>query len=315
MQDNVPFELSKASGVFNFVIIMSFLIHASLDSIPTSIPVTYFKQEYLETQNHPVFRGYSSSDLFIPFYIEYENAISIPRSPFGSFYQKKEDKANLITFWKAVLDDMRDQGIKRVEIRNPTPIYSSFPQYSVLEDMGFAVLYKDLNQHINLTGEVYLHQMQKRKLKALKEQGFRFSKMDSDQLETAHKFLTVCREAQGLQINTSWEHLKKLATAMPGTYECFGVFREKKISALCITVKVTDKVAYYYLPGTSPMFRNQSPMVMLIDGMVDHYRDDGFEYFDLGVSSFEGRIQETLKVFKERIGAIETEKVTFALDL
>ncbi|MEM7298951.1 MAG: GNAT family N-acetyltransferase, partial [Bacteroidota bacterium] len=117
--------------------------------------------------------------------------------------------------------------------------------------------------------------------------------------------------AQGLQINISWSLLNTLAKKMPTTYECFGVFRGDKISAICIAVNFTNEVAYYYLPGTSPMFRNQSPMVLLIAGMVDYYRKKGFRYLDLGLSSVQGQAQETLRLFKERMGAEETDKPTF----
>ncbi|MEO1255013.1 MAG: GNAT family N-acetyltransferase [Bacteroidota bacterium] len=289
---------------------MSLLVHTSVETITDNIPLAYFKKEYLKAQNHPNFRAYSMPNLFIAFQIAGELAISIPRSPFGSFFTKRNTNSFDI-FWNRIKEDLANEGVKHVEIRNPASIYDSFTKSEIIKGLGFQILYSDLNQHISLNKNVAIHQMQERKLKALKNEGFEFKKMENSLLETAHKFLTVCRQAQGLQINISWEQLKKLNEQLPGVYECFGVFREEKISALCITVKVTDSIAYYYLPGTSPMFRNQSPMVMLIDGMVQYYKEMRFEYLDMGVSSYEGKVQETLKVFKERMGAEETEKITF----
>ncbi|MEM9897232.1 MAG: GNAT family N-acetyltransferase, partial [Bacteroidota bacterium] len=88
-----------------------------------------------------------------------------------------------------------------------------------------------------------------------------------------------------------------------------------KISAACISVRVTSKIAYYFLPGTSPLFRSHSPMVLLIAGMVAYYKEQNLQFLDLGVSSIQGKPQETLRLFKQRMGAQECLKSTFTLDL
>ena len=136
--------------------------------------------------------------------------------------------------------------------------------------------------------------------------------MEDHELEMAHQFISACRQVQGLAINIEWNHLKNLNDAT-NAYESFGVFREAKLSAVCITVKASDEVAYYYLPATSPTFRTESPMVMLIEGMADYYKNKGFQSFDMGVSSLLGKPQESLLLFKERMGALRSEKSTFSL--
>ena len=294
---------------------MSFIIHTSLDTLQTNIQIAYFKVAYLKVQDHARFRAYSHLNSFVAFSIQGKKAISIPRSPFGSFFIENKNKTDLRAFWELIANDLRSEGVKQIEIKNPSEIYHSFPNIKDLQDLGFNILHEDLNQHIELTKEVKIHQMQERKLKALKTEGFQFRKMHEDEYEKAHKFLTVCRQAQGLQINISWDRLEKLTQSLPDSYACFGVFRDEKISALCFTVNVTEEIAYYYLPGTSPMFRNQSPMVMLIMGMVEYYKKQGFKYLDMGLSSVDGKIQETLKLFKERMGALEQEKATLICEI
>ena len=53
------------------------------------------------------------------------------------------------------------------------------------------------------------------------------------------------------------------------------MFREERISAVCFTVNVTKDVAYYFLPGTGPLFRSHSPMVLLMTGLMDYYKAKG----------------------------------------
>ncbi|WP_425390623.1 GNAT family N-acetyltransferase [Ekhidna sp.] len=286
-------------------------IYTSPERIAFEKSLTYYQSAYFQSQTYNQFTAYSTEQLFLPLDIIGESAISIPKSPFGSVVLI-DHAADLQTFISEVKKDLKEKGVSELVIHHPCEIYKDYPAVNVLEKLGAQLLFNDSNQHIllNEKWEDTIHQMQVRKLKALQDEGFTFRKMEKDELETAYKFLAVCRQTQGLQINIGWEHLQKLSEKLPGKYECFGVFREGKISALCISVNVTEDVAYYYLPATSPMFRNQSPMVMLIAGMVEHYRDEGYKYLDLGVSSIEGRTQETLKIFKERMGGVSTTKPT-----
>ncbi|WP_424963555.1 GNAT family N-acetyltransferase [Ekhidna sp.] len=291
---------------------MSINIYSSPKEVITENPILFYQYGYLTSQAYCNFIAFSDENFFIAFDQIDNVAISIPRSPFGSIFYRYEG-IGAEGFIEAFTDQLRNKGIEKIQITHPSEIYARFVSVSTLVKSGFDQIYSDINQHIplDLNWEDSIHKMQKRKLESLINDGFEFRKMERSELETAHKFLTVCRQAQGLQINISWEQLKKSSDELPEKYECFGVFRDSKISALCIAVNVSSEVAYYYLPGTSPMFRNQSPMVMLIAGMIRYYRERGFKYLDLGVSSIEGKSQEPLKIFKERMGGIESKKPTF----
>ena len=291
---------------------MSIRIHTRPDNSSINPPITYFDHGYLKAQGHDQLIGYSS-DLFGTWIaIVNDQAISIPRSPFGSIFKMKDQTEDFELFIDDIKKDLAKRNIKELVIKHPPLIYERFVDIDRLLNTGFEIIYEDVNQHIRLNygWEESIHQMQKRKLESLRSEGFEFRKMKDQELETAYRFLSVCRQSQGLQINISWELLKALYDGIPRRYECFGVFREGKISALCITVNVSKDVSYYYLPATSPMFRTHSPMVLLIAGMVDYYRSKGMKYFDLGISSVEGKPQDTLRLFKERMGAEEQKKAT-----
>ena len=296
---------------------MALKIHTNPADIPIGFQVAYFQKGYIASQAYSQFIAYSDENFFIPFNIEQQNAISIPRSPFGSVIGRNGSAKGIKDFVDMVFANLKERGVKSMVIHHPPQIYESFIAETELLKSGFRTKYHDLNQHIELSDrwEESIHKMQKRKLNSLRDEGFFFRKMERTEFETAHKFIAVCRQAQGLQINISLEQLTKLNEQLPGVYECFGVFRGDKISALCITANADANIAYYYLPATSPMFRDKSPMVLLIAGMVDYYNKNGFRYLDLGVSSVQGKTQETLRLFKERMGAVETQKSTFTKKL
>ncbi|MFK7952034.1 MAG: GNAT family N-acetyltransferase [Ekhidna sp.] len=288
-----------------------------ISDIETNHSIVYFKPAYLSTQQHKQLIRYSGHNMELTITVSDKIAISLPKSPFGSLVVEKEvDSSKLAEFLNFIKTDLKKYDVSQLVIHHPSEIYQGFASISHLEKLGCQITYRDINQHIPLVENWKndLHKMQSRKLQSLHENGFQFRKMNSSELETAHQFISACRQVQGLTINIDWEHLKKLSDETDA-YESFGVFRDDKLSAVCITVKVSDEVVYYYLPATSPTFRTESPMVMLIEGMVDYYRSMNYLHFDLGASSILGKPQDSLILFKERMGAIQTEKPTYMLKI
>ena len=285
--------------------------------IDNDYSVVYFTKQYLANQNHEQLVCYENDHFFLATSIHEDLAISIPRSPFGSFLIKdKWNSDEFLSFCDEIKENLKSKGVATLQIKHPAAIYTGFIDERSLVDVGFQMRYTDLNQQIALKGQWVssIHQMQKRKLAALEAEQFEFRKMDIKDLEKAHQFIAVCRQTQGLVVNVELALLQALANST-NAYDIFGVFRDCKISSVCIAVRVTDKIAYYYLPATSPMFRTHSPMVLLIKGMVEYYQSIGYEYLDMGISSVEGKTQESLRIFKERMGSSESDKTTWQLSL
>ena len=195
---------------------MSFQIHRSINEIPAELSVAYYQKGYFNTQSYTQFISFSADDLFIAFDMVDGMAISIPRSPFGSFVYRKGE-VDLSSFFNEMLLVLKEEGARSIHIHHPSEIYSDFISSSDLLALGFHESYVDINQHVALDQDIQLHTMQKRKLEGLQRDGFEFRKMESEEYETAHKFLTVCRESQGLQINISSNHLSKLKDQLPNT--------------------------------------------------------------------------------------------------
>lgn len=277
----------------------------------------FINSAYLEAQNHLKFRQFENDFFLFQCTIENETAISISRSLFGSIVLKPDAIGHDIThFMQKVESELQNDGVRELTIKCPPSIYSDFINHHTLIQNGYNLNYSEINQHIPLTPDWAsdIHQMQKRKIKALNAEGFVFKKLLETDLETVHQFITVCRQYQGLEINISLGLLQQLASTTK-KYDLFAVEREGKLSAVCICVRVTNDIAYYYLPATSPLFKSHSPMVLLIKGMVDYYQSEGFSMLDLGISSVEGKPQESLRTFKERMGGIETEKPVLSKSL
>lgn len=293
---------------------MDIRIDKDFKNSQTAHDFCFYQSGYLSHQKYDHSLAFLNENHLVYFTLQGSTANSIDNSPFGSFLKlSNEKKKTFSSFQESVESCLKDEGISKICIKHPSPIYYSFEDPALLASVGYSALYNDINQHIVLDDnwENGMHKMQKRKYQSLLAEGFDFKIIESESVESVHQFLSVCRQSQGLQINISLEKLQNLIAALPGRYDLFGIFRDGKISAACISVRVTNDIAYYYLAGTSPLFRSSSPMVLLISEMATYYKNLGFNYFDLGISSIEGKAQETLRLFKERMGAIESIKPTF----
>ena len=247
---------------------------------------------------------------YIPLEINNQEAKSLPFSLFGSIFCTESDFSH--TTLDLLFQWLQSNGMKSLEVTHPAEIYSDFIDGEAY--LPFANNIKsDYNQHLVLDENIVarMHNMEKRHWNHRENITITFS----DDYSEAHDLLKQCRTAQGLEINISKEKLMALSRAFPERYEIMLARISDEIAAVVIFVKVTSEVVYYYLPGTISAFRKQSPMVPLLTSACFHYRKRGFKYLDLGISSLNGRKQEGLFGFKERMGAVKTNKVTYYFNL
>jgi hypothetical protein len=283
-------------------------------SIPENI--LFFKDTYQECQEYGNLRTLEDDYFFICFCVHDSSAVSLPKSLFGSVFSKRNytlvDLKNFISRLKITL---QKEGVTKLELIHPSNIYQSVT-FEELIKVGFTNQWKDINQHIALTLDwpSMIHKMEKRKLQKLNRDGYRFSEMDYTRLKESYDFIRKRRDEQGLVINIAFERLQKLYERTH-SYQLFGVFFEAELVSTCICVQITSSIAYYYLPATHPDYKKDSPMVLLIHGLVDHYRSKGFTILDMGVSSKEGSVQKSLHAFKERMGAVSTDKPRLSLTI
>jgi hypothetical protein len=184
-----------------------------------------------------------------------------------------------------------------------------------LESVGWNKYCSEINHHINLQEPIIIKSMQLRRLKKCRDAGFVFKKVNPDAFNAKvwHSFIEVCRQQQGLQININYDDFAMAIASLPDKYDFFGVWDGSKLIAATVVVHVTSKAVYNYLPASTKDYHQYSPMVMLMLEVVDYFKKAGVAYFDLGVSSINGKAQQGLCAFKESMGGIRSEKKYYEL--
>ncbi len=271
-------------------------------------PSIFYHPEYLNIQAHKNLRVFENDDFKVVFSLSKQLAVSLPQGLFGSIEKKKRTINFPVfeSFWNEVREALSTEKITRIEITHPPIIYSGFVPFAWLGEVGFSRMYADINHYIPLK-DFHLHKMEEKKLKQLAKLKFTTEKVPASELATVYEFLNECRKEKGLTLNVSLDRLQSLVQAFPDRYHFFVGYVDGSIVTAVVTINVAPDVVYYFLPGTLESAKQHSPMVGLLAEIVRHFGKT-HTYLDLGVSSQEGKPQEGLITFKERMGGLKTEK-------
>ena len=276
-------------------------------------PNLFYDPAYMHIQGHENVRTFDEGGFRIVLVIEDGVAKSLPRGLFGSFKGRPEGTYEEFQgFVLQVIQSLKDS-VKKIEVMHPSNFYTGWVPDDWMKGVGFLEKYAEINHHIDLSN-FHLHPMEQRKLDKLVSSDFKALELSKDHLKEAHGFLARCREEKGLALNISLERLNELFITFPNRYSIFGTYQNCEMTSAVITVRITEEVVYYYLPGTLEAYKKESPMVGLIYHSVTHYKDTA-KYLDLGVSSVYGKPQEGLIAFKERMGGVLSEKKVLSLNL
>jgi hypothetical protein len=135
-------------------------------------------------------------------------------------------------------------------------------------------------------------------------------------LQEVYYFIAQARTNRQIPLSVNFKQMKQFFEAYPQRYSIYSVFDKKNVRmASCIMVQPDEQCWYYFLPATAVEHLSKSPMVLLIQELVELCRNKGLEYLDLGMASVEGHKQKGLFEFKKRMGALESPKRTLELVL
>ncbi len=274
----------------------------------------YASNEYASAQPYENFKKFEYDGFTIAFDLIEELAISLPFSPAGSMTYSGISKEPFSKVIKLIEAQLLQLGIKNVVITRPIECYHPVPM-NYFYEAGYAENTREIAHYLPIDDSFasQIHLMQKRKLAKLDEITFEVGSID--QLMEVYDFIAGCRVAQNIPLNISFAKLETLFTLLPDHYHLHTARLNGELIAACIMVKATDRVVYYFLPATSAKHKTSSPMVGLINHMYSHYQQLGFEYLDFGISSENGKPQKNLITFKERMGGIRSDRVTFSKNL
>lgn len=255
----------------------------------------------------------------IHFLLNDKVAYSPYKSLFGSFEFTPRIHPNvLFAFWAFIENDLRSREIEEVKITNYADCYAPKKAELIkttLEKAGFSIALQAVNHHIPIDENPYinrLHRMEKRKLKKCMANGFTFHYEPISNATEIYNYIQTCRKEQGLNVSISLNKLLDYLDHFSQNYLLFSVRHEGELLAATIAIKVHRQILYSFTMASLRKFNPYSPSVLLNAGLFNYCQNHKYELLDLGISTaHDGKNQDSLIEFKERIGCKMTNKYFF----
>lgn len=258
----------------------------------------------------------------IHFHLKGQEAISIIQAPFGGIEVNRKLPSHVIDDYISIFETaLRSKGIKSITIKQFPFAYSPVAASKITNCFlraGYNLSHPDLNHHILVDDdpiETKFHYSEKRKIKRAVTKGILFKEESFQDLNLIYDFILSCRKQKGQELNISLEELNQSIINLPERYKIFTVLDNNKLIATSIVVLVNDRIAYNFLPASDISYNNLSPMVFLIANLYQYCHKQGIEILDLGISSVDNVLQNSLIQFKERLGGLAGLKPTFKKEL
>jgi len=259
---------------------------------------------------------------YIRFQIIGDRAYSPYRAPFGSFTISEVVNFEILSEFNAfIVDYFKNIGIKEIVIKHYPMFYQANTSELIITAMGlngFAVITIDIDQYITVSDSPFssiIHSMELRRLNKCKKAGLVFNEHQNTEAELMFNYIDSFRKTRKIPVNIDLKTLISLIHKFPESYRFYSVSMGKEIIAITIVVQVNNSVLYNFLPAHNELYNNYSPMIFLMNGIYEYAAVNNFRFIDLGISSKDGKPQQGLIKFKERLGGKSTSKLTFTKEI
>jgi hypothetical protein len=178
---------------------------------------------------------------------------------------------------------------------------------------GFSVKFENTSHYINMHNWTRnaLSKGNRKKSRQANQLGLIFEETPEAARKDCYYVIEANRSSFGAKVSVSFSKLMKLISTFPEKYFIYQLRSplSGKIAASVVLVETSAENLYVYLWADSLEFRGVSPIVSLLEGIIDQFADR-YTYLDLGTSAIEGVELEGLAKFKDNLGAARSIKKT-----
>ncbi|WP_266368049.1 GNAT family N-acetyltransferase [Tellurirhabdus rosea] len=223
---------------------------------------------------------------------------------------------DLHDFLEFVLQTARQIPVRRIRLTNPPACYG--PAFlkrleTMLEDNGFRVLAQTPTHHLPVSDAPFvsrLHSFERHKLRKSRRDGFRSEIWQTPDVGQLFAFIRAARLRKNYRMTITAVQLGHLLSRFPGETTVFAVWRDDRLAAASIGIRVSDEVLYHFQGADHADFLSYSPTVQLVESLYEYCQQQRIPVLDLGTSVSDG-----VTLFKKRLGAVEGKKRTFLKEL
>lgn len=280
----------------------------------------FFQPEHLHWQSNKQAIGFAWQDYDHPqyqalayFWLENQQATSPIAASFGGFdFDNKLSDKQLFAFVEAVFCWLKTQQIHTIRcVQAPICYQTHYSRLqAILASFGINTI-SETNQHLIISDTTFssiINPAAKRRLSKCEKEDFVLDN-STNNLYEQYAFIQSVRFDKKIPLTITQTGFLSLFENFPESFIPFTLYHNYQIIATCTAVVVIPKqTIYYFLPASDPDYNAFSPSILLIKHLYDYAQAHQFQILDLGISSINGVLNESLFRFKRNLGAITTTK-------
>lgn len=265
---------------------------------------------------YAVHNAHHAIDAHLHVHIDGTQALAPYRAPFGSYqFRSGMPPVALYEFIAFTLSRLREKGVTEFVVKNPPLAY----QHGAIDmlttfqiNLGFEVVQAEAGSVLDPSREFRagLDAWELRKLRQAEKAGLSFAVLDMTELESVYTFILACRTERGYPLSMDWETLRKTVMAFPDRFILFAAKHQEIVAAAAIAYNAGNGILVNFHSAHPRDYDHLSPVVLLLEGMMQYAREKGYRMLDLGTSALDGKPNFGLLNFKMRTGASVTSKLT-----
>jgi hypothetical protein len=247
--------------------------------------------------------------------------VSHPGSSNGGVIYSKEAKTNdVLEILETLIGFYKNESYNFIEIRLNEPIFdnpSSDEARYLFWHRGFIVKTKELSSCVLLDKSMSWEKLGRKKnrtdINNLKRQGFNVSLSNST--EEIYPIIENNLERRYKKRPThSFTELELLKSLYPDRVHYWKVTYEDQIAAVVVSFVVNKQGVHDFYIAQSDDFKTVNTMPLLFYSIFNYYMENGFKWYNFGISSRKDWIKWGILEFKERMGGRATIRESLILN-
>jgi len=250
-----------------------------------------------------------------------EKVVSHPGSSCGGLiFQYSASLQQVLELLELLIEIYQAKKVDAIEIRLSEPIFNAIPDEELrylLWHRGFAIKSQEISTCAKLTeSKTWEKLCRKRNLTYIKQQekdGVKIT--ETDDVDKVYPVIEMNLKVRYNRIPThSREELMKLKAIYPDRIHYWIAEKDEKVLGILVLFDVNKTGVHSFYIAKNEQYENVKAMPLLFHKVFEHYYQQGYAWFNFGISSRGQQIKWGILEFKENVGGRATARQIWYLD-
>jgi hypothetical protein len=231
------------------------------------------------------------------------------RATFGGFWIEPN---SVFTYTEKTIQQLKNYSKMSSQIRISFPPEHFHPEV-FQEQISFftkncSALIPESNFHIMVHNRNDVSKGNRKRQRQFIERGGSVSQVEKPDWHSIYKLLVENRLRRGVELSMPWHIFERGLIDRPDAFTIWGATLGSEFVGGALTVEVDSNTLYVLFWGDTLLGRDISVVGSICEKLIEFCTSRNYQVLDLGISSVDGLLDESLANFKVNLGAVQTIK-------